>query len=186
MATLSRVDSRSRRYFDFDSNAEERAYDSTRRDHRPDLSWRCSFGHGRHERTYGAAGHDDRFRRRHRRSPRQPPRVVVVIIDARSRLLADDAGRGGYVLHGLPHHEELLRRARGLHKKQELPRRGGRDRAGRPISVRDAGAGQGQVRRRRPVGRQEHGNCRGCFSFSELAISELGIGACIRSTLSLL
>lgn len=62
-------------------------------------------------------------------------------------------GWGGPVLHGLPHHEELLWRTRGLHKNQGLRRRGGRDRAGRRISFRDAGREGCQIRRCRPVGR---------------------------------
>lgn len=74
--------------------------------------------------------------------------------------LVSDERRGGPVLHRLPHDEELLRRAPGLHKNQELHRRCGRDRAGRPISLRDAGARKGQIRRRRSVGRQEYGNLR--------------------------
>jgi len=69
-----------------------------------------------------------------------------------------DEGRGRPILHRLPHHKELLRGASRLHKNQELYRHSGRDRAGRAVHFRDAGAEGGQVRRCRPVGRQEYGN----------------------------
>lgn len=79
------------------------------------------------------------------------PQVCVLVADAEWR---------GPVLYGLPHHQELLWRTRGLYKNQGLRRRGGCDRAGRRISFRDAGAGGGQICRCRSVGRQEYGNCR--------------------------
>lgn len=73
-------------------------------------------------------------------------------------LLVADEERGGPVLHGLRHHQELLRRAGGLYKNQGLHRRGGRDCAGRPVYFRDASARRGQIRRCRPIRRREDGN----------------------------